>query len=145
MKKIILSAFVASFVIMGCGSNNTSKEEIVVDQNIAPDESNAKNSLDWAGSYQGVLPCADCEGINTLFVMNEDGSYVITSEYLGKDFIVEDAGNVNWAENGNQITFTLSSGDVVQYFVSENQLIVLDQDGNKITGELADHYVLNKI
>ncbi len=145
MKKVILSAVVASFVVMGCGSSNTPKEEIIVDQTITPDGSNAKTSLDWAGTYEGVLPCADCEGINTLFTFNEDGSYEITSEYLGKGLIVEDAGNVNWAENGNQITFTLSSGDVVQYFVSENQLIVLDQDGNKITGELADHYVLNKM
>ena len=26
---------------------------------------NSRNALDWAGTYEGVLPCADCPGIQT--------------------------------------------------------------------------------
>ena len=24
---------------------------------------NSQNALDWAGTYKGILPCADCEGM----------------------------------------------------------------------------------
>ena len=33
-------------------------------RNAAPSTATARDSLDWAGSYEGVLPCADCPGIH---------------------------------------------------------------------------------
>jgi copper homeostasis protein (lipoprotein) len=42
-------------------------------------------SIDWAGNYQGILPCADCEGIKTQILLNKDLSYVLETQYLGKD------------------------------------------------------------
>jgi len=46
---------------------------------------NSLNSLDWPGIYRGVLPCADCEGIETEIKINADLTYVISSTYLGKN------------------------------------------------------------
>ncbi|MFT3756654.1 MAG: copper resistance protein NlpE N-terminal domain-containing protein [Pseudoxanthomonas sp.] len=103
----------------------------------------AQNSLDWAGAYRGVLPCADCEGIDTLVVLASDGSYSTQSKYKGKgDEIFTEQGSFTWNDAGN--TVTLSGKEPVQYFVGENQLTRLAQDGTRIEGELAGKYVLAK-
>jgi uncharacterized lipoprotein NlpE involved in copper resistance len=106
-------------------------------------------SLDWSGTYQGVLPCADCQGIETSLTLNKDMSYLMTMKYLGKDEqVVEQKGTFTW--NSEQNTVLLSYTDQApktpnQYLVGENMLTQLDMEGNRITGDLADSYVLNKI
>ncbi len=39
----------------------------------------------FTGTFTGVLPCADCGGILTTLTLNEDGTYVLETEYQGKD------------------------------------------------------------
>lgn len=104
---------------------------------------NAQNSLDWAGTYQGVLPCADCEGIKTTVVLLDDETYRMQSVYLGREggpFTEE--GQLTWNEAGD--TITLDGPQPVRYFVGENQLFHLNLDGTRVTGELAEHYILAK-
>lgn len=101
----------------------------------------SQNSLDWAGSYEGVLPCASCEGMQTLITLQADNSFVQETVYLGKDEkILKLMGKVTWDELGQKITLE----DGTQYLVGENQLIMLDTEGKRITGELAANYVLKK-
>jgi hypothetical protein len=40
-----------------------------------PDMHNARISLDYFGSYKGVLPCADCEGIETIIGIHPTNAY----------------------------------------------------------------------
>jgi copper homeostasis protein (lipoprotein) len=107
-------------------------------------EHNARNSLDYAGTYQGVLPCADCEGIAIELKISYDGEFHKTMQYRGKDAdIFEFTGEYKWNEAGN--TIILEGLELPnQYFVTEERLIHLDSDGQRITGHLADHYVLTK-
>ena len=101
----------------------------------------SQNSLDWAGSYEGVLPCASCEGIQTLITLQSDNSFVQETVYLGKDEkILKLMGKAAWDEKGQKITLD----DGTQYLVGENQLIMLDTEGQRITGDLAANYVLKK-
>ena len=104
---------------------------------------NSSNALDWAGTYQGTLPCADCPGIQTTLTLNADGSYSLNSNYLERG---EPATTVNgqftWDMTGNQLTL---AEDGRKFQVGENQLTQLDIDGNPITGNLADHYRLQKL
>ncbi|AUD61013.1 copper resistance protein [Shewanella sp. Pdp11] len=101
----------------------------------------SQNSLDWAGSYEGVLPCASCEGIQTLITLQSDNSFVQETVYLGKDEkIFKLIGKAVWDEKGQKITLD----DGTQYLVGENQLIMLDTEGKRITGDLAANYVLEK-
>jgi heat shock protein HslJ len=105
---------------------------------------NSKNSLDWNGVYQGVLPCADCEGIKTRLVLKRDGTFHRILNYLGKDDkVINEQGIFVWDETGNKITLKTESSSQ-QYKVGENQLTQLDMQGNVITGELADKYKLIK-
>lgn len=110
---------------------------------MADSEHNARSSLDWAGTYQGMLPCADCEGISTTVVLTGDGSYQLSQVYIGKsDQQFNSSGKFNWNEAGN--TVLLEAEQPVQFFVGENLLSMLDQQGKRIEGELAARYNLQK-
>ena len=103
-------------------------------------------SLDWNGTYQGVLPCADCLGIQTSITLHQDKSYVMETEYLGKDEqTFTSQGDFSWNLAGNTIILSNIENAPSQYFVGENILIQLDMNGNKITGDLAEKYVLEKV
>lgn len=106
---------------------------------------NSRNALDWPGTYQSLLPCADCEAILTTLTLEEDGSYQIKRLYVGQDNLLFDTtGRFTWSEDGSRIQ--LDIGDAPDtYVVQENRLVQLDLDGEGISGELADRYVLHKV
>lgn len=105
---------------------------------------NARNALDWAGAYRGVLPCADCGGIETLVVLSPNGTYRAQSRYLGKPGEpVAEQGRFTWNAAGD--TITLAGDPPARYFVGENRLVRLALDGSRITGALAENYVLAKL
>lgn len=102
----------------------------------------SRNALDWPGHYIGELPCADCPGIKTALVLSEEGQYELQMLYIDRgDQVYIESGSFEWNEEGNIIT--LSNGGS-KYLVSENQLYALDGDGNRIEGDLSDHFRLAK-
>lgn len=150
MNKFGVLIALLAFTLVSC--TNQSKKQ--ADENIdaAPidqsviDSHTSEMSLDWAGVYSGVMPCADCEGIETVIELKDDRTYVAHYTYLGT---LEDEnkftneGTFTFDVQGNNIT--LRSGDETsQYKVGENQIILLNTDGTINTGELADFYVLKK-
>lgn len=40
---------------------------------------NSRNSLDWEGTYKGILPCADCEGIETMVILKDNDRYTLST------------------------------------------------------------------
>lgn len=101
-------------------------------------------SLDWAGTYEGQLPCADCDGIKTIVTINQDNTYVTKETYLGKNATpYETKGTFKWDDKGQRIIFSDSKRNT--YFVGENTLTHLDIDGNKISGDMEALYVLKKV
>lgn len=108
---------------------------------------NSRNALDWVGVYIGVLPCADCDGIQTTMVLNANKTYVLETKYLGKSTqINKQTGTFSWNKAGNTIVLNNADKQAVpgMYFVGENNLTRLDMEGNRITGTLANNYVLAK-
>lgn len=76
MKKLILSITGAALVLISCQNTSitatSEKNDSIaalakkdsVEEFSNPDPAhNSQNALDWDGEYEGVLPCADCEGI----------------------------------------------------------------------------------
>ena len=109
------------------------------------DGHNSQISVDWNGIYKGTIPCADCEGIQTELTLMEDGSFERRTTYLGKDGETRsDKGNFTWNDAGSAVTLALEDGGTQQYQVGENMLFHLDREGNRITGDLAEKYVLMK-
>lgn len=119
--------------------------EIPATDNNVPDMHTSKIALDWEGTYEGTLPCASCEGIETKVSLKADGNYSLEIEYLGeKDGKLSENGKFEWNEDGNTITLQEADGGKRMYKVVENAIIFLDSNGEINTGELADHYVLSK-
>ncbi len=106
---------------------------------------NSKNSLDWMGTYSGILPCADCMGIQTTLTLNENYTFEKSFIYLGKSTKVQyQKGSFTWLEEGGSISI-IDLNDVSKtYKVEENQLRLLDLKGNKIEGNLEEDYLLVK-
>lgn len=109
-----------------------------------PLSSNSRNSLDWAGSYQGVLPCASCEGIATTLTLTADSQFQLQSIYLGKETekTVNEMGPFSWDSRGSKIKLESDSGETRWFRVEENAVRLLDQQGEMITGDLAEQYRL---
>lgn len=107
----------------------------------------SKNSVDWVGVYEGVLPCADCEGINMRISISDNMQYAIKSSYIGKQKseTFEKIGNFKWQADGFRIILEGLQNQPSQFWVAEGKLIQLDIGGNRITGANAEKYVLKKI
>ncbi|MCU7548028.1 copper resistance protein NlpE N-terminal domain-containing protein [Chitinophagaceae bacterium LB-8] len=140
MKKLLFASIFISFII----GFYTCKTPSTTTKNMASTKSdNSRNSLDWDGIYRGVLPCADCQGIQTTVYLNKDLSYRLKLKYLGKsDSAHEYSGKFSWNNEGS--TITLDGQEKSSYFVGENTLTQLDKNGNKISGGLAGKYILSK-
>lgn len=149
------ATMLAALTFSACTSNESQKasgqgaeqeaEQVTetMDSTLIDPAHNSQNALDWSGTYQGVVPCADCPGIETTIVINPDETFSYSGEYLERDLIVEDNGKFMWHDNGSSIH--LVGKDVnLKLKVGENQLMMLDQEGNIIQSELKDHYTLTK-
>jgi copper homeostasis protein (lipoprotein) len=120
----------------------------VKDEHVATGQDNSRNSVDWSGSYEGVLPCADCPGIETEIVLSKDMQFSKKTKYLGKTGETQEvSGTFLWNEAGNQVILNIPGGNPAQefYLVGENKIIMLDIQGNRISGDLANRYVLGKL
>src|SRR5579871_3707294 len=82
----------------------------------------SQNSLDWAGIYEGVLPCADCPGIKITLTLNNDNTFERVGRYLGRQDAGQTVrGHFTWQASGNAITLDEHGGGQ-QYSVGEGQL-----------------------
>ncbi len=108
----------------------------------------SRNSLDWEGTYMGVLPSDDCEGIDTSISLDKDQTYLLKLRYLGtlekesKEFISE--GKFTWDENGNNITLEGAKDGSRKFKVGENYLMPLDKNAIEIEGIPGNNYKLFK-
>jgi copper homeostasis protein (lipoprotein) len=111
------------------------------------DSHHANNSLDWPGIYNGFLPCDDCNGVKMTLALNKNNSYLLITQYVGKsprEFV--EKGKFTWGDKSNTIVLTPRNGSTThQYLVGEDMLIQLDNNGNRISGKLADRYILRRM
>ncbi|MDF2189867.1 copper resistance protein NlpE N-terminal domain-containing protein [Paraflavitalea sp. CAU 1676] len=128
----------------GPGSTDSAATTTTGNVPAADQAHNSNNSLDWDGIYRGVLPCADCPGIQTTIYLNRDLTYLRRTKYLERPVTpADEKGKFTWNAEGNTITLESASGPA-KYFVGERTLTQLDLNGAKITGDLAANYVLSK-
>ena len=132
---LLIGLFIFLFSIISC---RTAKH---------PMSDNSMNSLDWEGSYLGTLPCADCEGLQTMISLNRDSTYFVETEYLGRSNKINlTMGTFSWDKSGGIIKLISVDKNIAPslYAVGENRLTQLDVNGKPITGNIADKFVLKK-
>ena len=143
-KSFFVMAAAATMFAMGlvsCGNKqNTENQEATTDTVVVAEPAPAPIS----GTFEGTLPCADCSGIKTELVISEDGKFKLTETYMAKkekQFVSE--GEIVRGEGG-RFSLTDKDGTVRQYELADNTIAVLDAEGKKAEGELADKYILTK-
>jgi uncharacterized lipoprotein NlpE involved in copper resistance len=115
-------------------------------QDPATPADNSQNSLDWNGTYKGTTPCADCEGIEVELRLSQDSTYTLSQKYLGKGdgTPIVKTGNFTWSTDGSTVELGGITDAPAKFKVGEGRIWMLDMQGNKIEGELADKYILTK-
>lgn len=144
---IVAVAVLSVFTLASCKkevkeTTDPIKEVVTTEEGMAD---NSKTSLDWAGTYKGTIPCADCPGIDETIEIKADGTFKLVDHYQErKDGHFEEVGMYEWDNAGNKIVLTLKDGGKKHLAVHEGSVLVLDQEGNVITGNLAENYRLKK-
>jgi copper homeostasis protein (lipoprotein) len=138
-KKLIFAVLLVGIIACKENSENQVSEK--------PDMHTSRLALDWNGIYTGKLPCADCEGILMEIRLYDDLTYLYHSVYEGKSKeILSSTGTFKWNEDGNTISlYDTENKHQHSFHVGENKLFLLDQEGNRIEGALAERYTLNKV
>ncbi len=136
------------FMLMAVLSCNSKKKKAIAQKEFTAKMANsAKNLLNWKGVYRGMMPCDDCEGIQTEIVLTKNNTYELAKRHEGKSAeILVEKGSFRWSMDGNKITFYSANNttEYVNYLISENQLLKLDNNGNKIADEYTEMYVYKK-
>ncbi|WP_088328361.1 copper resistance protein NlpE N-terminal domain-containing protein [Lacimicrobium sp. SS2-24] len=144
LKSILLAVLLT--LLSACAAND--QAPVTEDKPLTTEADKAhtsRNALDWGGVYEGVLPCADCEGIQTRLMLSANGNYQLSETYLGEDRRdFQSKGEFEWLDDGLRIRLLGRPSAPGLYQVGENQLFHLDQDGQRIRGELASAYRLAK-
>ncbi|MDM1293703.1 copper resistance protein NlpE N-terminal domain-containing protein [Sphingobacterium sp. N143] len=150
MKSTVLFFCLAAFSLSACNQTSKDNQQAATTDSLGHESMamdtvhTSQNSLDWAGTYEATIPCADCEGIKTNITLKNDNSFSITSEYINKNSRVVDSGKVMWHDNGSVVHLTGKETNM-KLKVGENRLIGLDQEGHEIEGPNAHLYVYNKV
>ena len=121
--KTAFIVLVLAAVMAGCMPRKEGSDPVMARQ---ADLHTSQNSLDWAGVYEGVLPCADCPGIQTRLTLNRDESYELSSLYVDRDKTPRVVrGRFSWQPNGNAITLD-GQARGQQFAVGEGRIALLE-------------------
>ncbi len=97
-----------------------------------------------AGSYQGTLPCADCPGIDYQLSLYEDHHYKELMIYRERNNNQPVVDTGLWKMENDSV-IRLSGNQGQQFMFADGKLYQLDRQGQRITGALADNYILRPI
>ncbi|WP_437919720.1 copper resistance protein NlpE [Sphingobacterium sp. LRF_L2] len=129
------------------GNIGTAQTEQASTEAAGDEESNTDESLnptDFHGTYEGTIPCDDCEGIKTILVINNNETFNISTEQLGSQQSTSDNGRYTLEENGGILHLRAKDTDL-KLKIAKDKLFHLDKDGKIIEGKLADQYIYKNV
>ncbi|WP_159022283.1 copper resistance protein NlpE N-terminal domain-containing protein [Formosa sp. L2A11] len=134
MIKKALPFLIMAIVVASCKTN----------KDAALNADNSMSNLDWNATYVGIIPCADCEGIKTVIELNDDLTFTKKTQYLGESMdVITENGAFSWDKTGSNVILK-TKNQIQTYFVEETSIALLDTSRDKITGDLANSYMLKK-
>jgi heat shock protein HslJ/uncharacterized lipoprotein NlpE involved in copper resistance len=100
-----------------------------------PDHHTSQHSLDWAGTYEGLLPCAGCIGVLTTLRLESDGTYALSTRRLVRgEASATFQGRFTWSEDGGSIRLA-SDAAPAAFQVGEGRLLALNPDGSRAAAD----------
>ena len=139
--------FVLSLFVMSC-NNKIKTNETDISTNPTPvDGHTAQNALDYMGIYKGLMPCADCEGIQTQLTLNADKTYVLEEYYVKNGRALHPSkatGRFQFDAKKPSLIRLENTNPTRVYFIGEGFAEARDaQSGDKISSQL--NYRLQEI
>lgn len=135
--------------VISCQEDSEPTKDTTVEKVIQDDphlDTNQVNKASFLGTYKGILPCADCSGIETMITLRGDSSYVIVSKFLDSELSpmpFEDGGT--FTIGNDRLILTDKGGETWNYAVEKGSLLQIDKQGNPLVNTNVDSYRLNKI
>ncbi|MGU3414222.1 envelope stress response activation lipoprotein NlpE [Enterobacteriaceae bacterium C23F] len=137
MKKVLVALAAMGILCVLPGCNNRSDE-----QTLKGSQEAALQPMQQ--SWRGVLPCADCEGIETTLFLEKDGTWVMNERYQGVAREPSSFGSYGtWARTAEKLVLTDSQGEKSYYRAKGDKLEMLDREGNPIVSTL--NYTLEPV
>jgi copper homeostasis protein (lipoprotein) len=136
VKKVLITLAAIGMLCALPGCNNRS------DEPLKPGQEEALQPMQQ--SWRGVLPCADCEGIETSLYLEKDGTWVMNERYQGAKREPSSFGSYGtWARTAEKLVLTDSNGEKSYYRAKGDKLEMLDREGNPIVSTL--NYTLEPV
>ena len=128
MKTAIFSVVAAGAlaILMGCHN----RAEV---QALEPAHEEALKPMQQ--SWRGILPCADCEGIETSLFLEKDGTWVMNQHYQGAKAPSSFASYGSWARTADKLVLTDTQGEKHYFRAKGEGLEMLDREGNPIESQ----------
>lgn len=132
MKTSVITLFAAALLFAGCNSSRRGSSSTAGNTGLKEIE----------GIYTGTMPCADCDGIETKVIVNDNFTYSVQTQYVGVDEKFTEVGNYKWDADGRIITF---DDDFLGKCLVEGNALFKLIDGKKDTGVNAEYHRLEKV
>ncbi|SUO94437.1 copper resistance protein NlpE [Suttonella ornithocola] len=142
-----LSFLLTSLLLGACASNDAVLPETSKTKQAATKREmvkNARSAVSWNGVYQGIFPCAGCEGVATMLQLNADSTYLLRTRMLGKEEIDRKSeGSFTWMPDNSHIQLQGHSQN--RFFrVGEGFLQLTLPDGKPIPSNNPEAFFLEK-
>lgn len=123
---------------VGCTTSDISTEPV----DVVPSGSRLPSSV--LGTWRGVIPCADCPGINYNLSLNEDNTFEETMVYQERD-VEPYTRSGTWRITNGVLQLAGPDTLLTQFDLSvAGELNMLDSQGKRINTPLADRYSLRR-
>ena len=95
----------------------------------------------FAGNFSGMLPCADCPGIDTRVTLNADGTFTLLETYQDRKVKTTPVDGT-WTVEADDKHIRLdpnskTESDRLYEILSSDEIRLLDQVGKHIEGDLS--------
>lgn len=89
----------------------------------------------FAGVFNGTLPCADCPGIDTTLTLKADGSYLLHSVYQDRNSSFDEHGVWQVEQSDRSVRLQQEGKDTTSsayQILSKDEIKMLDSEGKPI-------------
>lgn len=98
------------------------------------------------GTYQGTLPCIDCDKIDATLTLNKDKSYKYDTIYFkgAETFKYNEKGNYSWDKTKTNVIALDENSANVKFQVNSDYVEMTDANGN-VAVNSKNNYKLYKV
>ncbi|HEY8916116.1 MAG TPA: copper resistance protein NlpE N-terminal domain-containing protein [Chitinophaga sp.] len=136
---------ILGILLTACGGNKPAPADADSSALLTPAQPDA-GAHTPNGSYQGTLPCADCPGIDYQISLYDNNHYKTLMVYRDRNQNRPMVDTGTWKiEQDSMVRITLSGQSKQTFLFEDGRLYQLNEHGQRITGALADNYILRPV